>query len=73
MTNLLSFNLTGLILGEYVPRTVQLAHPLLPGLYLAPLGCVIFIVEWQKLFYDPVVKYFPFLKHHTGRAAFYLL
>jgi len=43
------------------------------ALYLAPIGCIIFIVEWEKLFYEPVVKYFPFLKHHTGRAAFYLL
>lgn len=56
MTNLVSFDITGLILS----------------LYLAPIGCIIFIVEWEKLFYDPVVKYFPFLKHHTGRAAFYL-
>lgn len=42
------------------------------ALYLCPLGIVIFIVEWEKLFYQKVIKWFPFLKTIWGRACFYL-
>lgn len=37
-----------------------------------PVGCIIFIVEWEKLFYQPVVRQLPFLKYHVGRSLFYL-
>jgi len=56
MTNIITFNITALILC----------------VYLTPIGCVIFIVEWEKLFYDKVVQQLPFLRFHIGRSAFYL-
>merc|ERR1712072_117072 len=56
MGNIVSFNVTALIIC----------------VYLTPIGCIIFIAEWEKLFYKPVVAQFPFLKHHLGRSIFYM-
>lgn len=56
LSSVVSLNVTALILA----------------LYLLPIGCIIFIVEWEKLFYQQVVTQFPFLKYTVGRALFYL-
>merc|ERR1712093_700442 len=56
MANVITFNITALILC----------------IYLTPIGCVIFIVEWEKLFYEKVIQQLPFLRFHIGRSAFYL-
>jgi hypothetical protein len=42
------------------------------ALFLTPSGCIVFIVEWEKLFYDAVLKKVPFLRHQLGRSLFYL-
>merc|ERR1711988_1268814 len=56
MSNIITFNITNLILG----------------VFLTPIGCVIFVVEWEKLFYKMVIEQLPFLRFHIGRSLFYL-
>jgi len=42
------------------------------SIYLTPIGCVIFVIEWRKFFYDKVIEQFPFLTTTLGRGALYL-
>jgi len=42
------------------------------SIYLTPIGCVIFVVEWRKFFYEKVIYQLPFLRTTLGRSLLYI-